>query len=266
MGEILEKIEAVIFDWAGTIVDFGSVAPVVALKKTFDSYNIEVRMDQIRESMGKNKRDHIVDILSMESITNQWENLHDRNWDANDVTAIFNEFQKELIEVLQNDTKHIDGVPELFRRLRHNDVKIGSSTGYTSEMLEPILESIFDDSLKPDYIVPSDEVEVGRPNPEMINKNMSLMNIDDPGLVVNVGDTVVDIETGKNAGVHTIGVVIGSSEMGLSEEEFYNLDNEEQENVINETIEKFKNAGADMVVRKIGDVADLIISAEGNIL
>lgn len=263
-GEILKKIEAVIFDWAGTIVDFGSVAPVDALKQTFDCFDIEVSLEQIRESMGKNKREHIKDILSMEPNKEQWMNLHKRKWNESDISAIYTEFQRELIKILEKDTTHIEGVPELFQTLRRSGIKVGSSTGYSSEMLQPILKSIQKDELKPDYIVTADEVESGRPSPEMINQNMALMKINDPKLIINVGDTHVDIETGKNAGVHTVGVVIGSSEMGLSKEEFDFLDKSEKENVINATIKKFEKAGADHIVRNIGDVADLITTVEGN--
>lgn len=52
----------------------------------------------------------------------------------------------------------------------------------------------------------------------MIFRNMEALGIDDVHKVLKVGDTASDIKEGKHAGVWSAGVVIGSSEMGLSEE------------------------------------------------
>ena len=53
------KIEAVIFDWAGTTVDYGCFAPVQAFITAFEEYGITPTFDEVREPMGMLKRDHI---------------------------------------------------------------------------------------------------------------------------------------------------------------------------------------------------------------
>ena len=47
--------------------------------------------------------------------------------------------------------------------------------------------------------------------------------------VLKVGDTISDIKEGKNAGVWSAGIVVGSSEMGLTQEEYEALSPEEKE-------------------------------------
>ena len=64
-----EKIEAVIFDWAGTTVDYGCFAPVMAFGQVFEQFGIHVTMEEIREPMGMLKWDHIRTMLSMPRIT-----------------------------------------------------------------------------------------------------------------------------------------------------------------------------------------------------
>jgi len=68
-------IEAVIFDWAGTTVDYGCFAPVQAFIETFKNEGIEVSFDEVRQPMGALKRDHIRALLEMPRITNLFENV-----------------------------------------------------------------------------------------------------------------------------------------------------------------------------------------------
>ena len=70
------KIEAVIFDWAGTTVDFGCFAPVQAFVEVFKHFGIEPTMEEVRKPMGMLKRDHIKTMLSMERFTGfGWKNM-----------------------------------------------------------------------------------------------------------------------------------------------------------------------------------------------
>ena len=52
-----------------------------------------------------------------------------------------------------------------------------------------------------------------------------------------------DILEGKHAGVFTVGVVEGSSEMGLTEEEYDALTQEKKEEKIEEVRQRFQKAG-----------------------
>ena len=54
-----DGVKAVIFDWAGTLVDFGSIAPVIALSELFAKHGVSLTADEVRAPMGLLKRDHI---------------------------------------------------------------------------------------------------------------------------------------------------------------------------------------------------------------
>ena len=98
----------------------------------------------------------------------------------------------------------------------------------------------------------------GRPYPYMIFKNMEALELSDVRKVIKVGDTVADIKEGKQAGMEAVGILEGSSVMGLSEEEFKMLSEEEKEMHLKKAEEVYKNAGADYVIRDIRGILDII--------
>ena len=76
--------DAVIFDWAGTTVDYGCFAPVQAFADAFGEYGIRPTMDEIRGPMGMLKRDHVRTMLEMERISREWERVHGRAFTQED--------------------------------------------------------------------------------------------------------------------------------------------------------------------------------------
>lgn len=64
----MNKIKVIIFDWAGTTVDYGCFAPVRAFMEVFKEYGIEPTMEEVREPMGMLKIDHIRTMLNMPRI------------------------------------------------------------------------------------------------------------------------------------------------------------------------------------------------------
>lgn len=92
----------------------------------------------------------------------------------------------------------------------------------------------------------------------MIFKNMEALNIQDVRRVLKVGDTTSDIREGKSAGVLTAGVVIGSSQMGLSREEFEALSESEKKEKCREVEQSFLEAGADKVFLTLNELAEFV--------
>ena len=76
----MKKIEAVIFDWAGTTVDFGSFAPVQAFIKAFEEFGITPTVDEVRAPMGMLKWNHIHTMMQMPRIQKAWAVTHGREW------------------------------------------------------------------------------------------------------------------------------------------------------------------------------------------
>src|SRR5699024_3385219 len=240
----MEK-KCVIFDWAGTTVDFGSYAPVEVFIAIFEQAEIQVTHDEARAPMGMSKLDHIKTMLEMPRINQAWIDEHGTTPTEQDALKLYEQFEDQLFQTLKQFTTPIDGVVEVVEGLQKTGIKIGSTTGYTREMIDIVKVGAKQQGYIPDNIVTADEVDhYGRPAPYMIFKNMMDLGITNVREVVKVGDTKADIEEGKYAGVYTVGVIIGSSEMGLTESEFNTLSKEDKEIKIAETRERFYSYGA----------------------
>ena len=109
------------------------------------------------------------------------------------------------------------------------------------------------------WFSPDSTGQKGRPYPYMIFRNMEALGIKKVNRVLKVGDTVSDIKEGRNAGVWSAGIVVGSSEMGLSLEEYEALSQEEKDRLCKETADRFIEAGADKVFYTIQDLEGFLL-------
>lgn len=253
------RYKAVIFDWAGTTVDYGCFAPVQAFVEVFKHFGIEPTIEEVREPMGMLKKDHIRTMLQMERISSLWEIKYRRKWTEEDVEELYEIFEEKLLGILDQFAEVKPYVLETMEELRKRGIQIGSTTGYTDKMMEIVVPKAKENGYEPDAWFSPDAVEgFGRPYPFMVFKNMQTLGIQRVDQVIKVGDTVSDIKEGKNAGVYTVGVIEGSSEMGLSETEYEMLSEAEKEEQIARVKEKFLKAGADAVIRNMKELTDLI--------
>src|SRR5699024_5059286 len=99
---------------------------------------------------------------------------------------------------------------------------------------------------------------LGRPYPYMIYRNMEALKLTAARKVVKVGDTIPDIEEATNAGVWSVGVIIGSSEMGLSLEEYHEMSEVEQEEMSAKTELTFLDHGADFTFKTMCELLSII--------
>lgn len=220
----MRKFDCVIFDWAGTTVDYGCFAPVQAFAEVFRHYGIEPTMEEVREPMGMLKIDHIRTMLNMPRIRKCWEEKYGKAPEEQDVRELFGIFEEKLMGILHMFADPKPGVPEVIQSLRAKGYAIGSTTGYTDKMMEIVAPAAKEKGYEPDcWFSPDSTGQKGRPYPYMIYRNMEKLGIQDVRRVIKAGDTVSDIREGKNAGVFSVGVILGSSEMGLSQEEFESL-------------------------------------------
>ena len=132
----MKKIECVIMDWAGTAVDYGCFAPVAAFLKAFAEKGLTVTMEEARGPMGMTKIDHIRELFKLPSVTEQFKQNYNRNWTEEDVVSIYKEFEKHLFTSLEEYTTPIPGVIEVIEKLKRDGIKIGSTTGYTTAMMD----------------------------------------------------------------------------------------------------------------------------------
>lgn len=252
-------IEAVIFDWAGTTVDYGCFAPVKAFMEAFAHHGVPVTMEETRKPMGMLKRDHIRTMLHMERIAAQWKQVHGREATEEDVDAVYAQFEPKLFSILDQYAAPKPFVVETAAKLREMGLKIGSTTGYTDAMMNIVVPKAAQQGYAPDVWVSPDGVEgKGRPYPYMIFANMKKLDVTSVRNVVKVGDTISDVKEGVNAGVWTVGVIEGSSELGLSQEEFEALTPQKRETACRKVEESFRGAGAQFVIRNLSQLPELI--------
>lgn len=253
------QIECVIFDWAGTAVDYGCFAPVQAFMEIFREFRLDPTMEEIRKPMGMLKIDHIRAVLAMERITGQFQKVYGRMYTEEDVHEMYGMFEEKLLSIL-HDFAHVKPyVLETVKALRDKGIKIGSTTGYTDIMMDIVVPEAAKEGYAPDlWFSPDSTRGMGRPYPYMIFKNMYELKVDSVHKVLKVGDTVSDILEGKNAGVTAVGVIEGSSELGMTQAEFEALDARERELRMEEVAARFRDAGADYVVNDIRRILDLV--------
>ncbi|MCP5062150.1 MAG: phosphonoacetaldehyde hydrolase [Ignavibacteriae bacterium] len=252
------SIQAVIFDWAGTTIDYGCMAPKNVFVEIFKRMGIAITDSEAREPMGQNKIDHIRAILKMPQVTKRWVNQYGSMWTEEIVKKMYNDFIPLQVEVVANYSELIPGILELQNELRNKNIKIGSTTGYNQEIMDVVTVKAAEHGYKPDYIVCSSDVTTGRPSPWMALKNASELNVYPLSNIIKVGDTVADIKEGVNACMWSVGVIASSNEMGLTYDEVRSLDINELEKRIEKIVIKFLDAGAHAVISTLDELPKLI--------
>lgn len=255
----MNKMEAVIFDWAGTTVDYGCFAPVQVFTEVFRNAGVEPTMEEVREPMGMLKWAHIRTMLEMPRIKAAWKEKYGRDPEDADANKMYESYEPALLNILDQYSDPKPYVLEVVKELRNRGIKIGSTTGYTDVMMKIVVSKAAELGYTPDcWYSPDSTGNMGRPYPYMIFKNMEQLKVTSVDKVIKVGDTISDIKEGKNAGVFTIGILEGSSLVGLSREEFDALSEEEKDAKLSLAEKKYKEAGADAVVRDIRGILDYV--------
>lgn len=252
------EIQMIVFDWAGTTVDYGSSAPYTVFDRIFTSAGIHLTKEEINRPMGMEKKAHIRELLSGESTNRQWIKLHNTQWTEQDVENLYQKFEAMLHDIVAEYSSPIPGVVETVAKLRKQGLKIGSTTGYTSQMMKQVLPRAAEMGYEADCLITPDMTGAGRPTPFMLFECMRRMNIYPPCTVVKAGDTIADILEGKNAGAWSIGILTGSNLLGLSQEEYDSMEPEKLKKRKQEASGRYMEAGADIVIDSILDLPSAI--------
>jgi phosphonoacetaldehyde hydrolase len=253
-----DRFDLVIFDWAGTMVDFGCMAPVKALVEAFAQEDVAISEAAARRDMGKSKRDHVVGLLSWPDVAAAWSARHNRVANERDVEALMARLGPLMRDNAERAATLIPGARETFDQVHAAGLKVGSSTGYTREMMQPVLARAAQQGYTPDHVVCSGETPTGRPTPLMIYKACAELGVWPLSRVLKVDDAEAGIAEGKAAGAFTVGVASGNT-LALSPEAFAALSPAELTARVGTAREALRSAGADMV---IDSVADLMAALE----
>jgi phosphonatase-like hydrolase len=196
-------IQMVVFDMAGTTVDEDNVVYKSVQQAIHDAGFTFTLPEVLASAAGKEKRQAIVDVLA----------LNPQKADDQVADQIYQNF----LQILDKAYSQLDVVPqqgaiELFERLKQHKIKVVLNTGYNLKTAQSLLAKLhWEVGKQIDLLVTADQVKNTRPHPDMIFLAMQTMGISDPQLVVKVGDSIIDIEEGKNAGCRfSIGITTGA--------------------------------------------------------
>lgn len=255
------QIDAVIFDWAGTLVDDGSYAPVDALMRVFDEAGVAVSEAACREPMGLLKRDHVRAILLMDEQVERWYELFGLPPAEADVERLSVHLEEIMPGVALEHAEPLPQALAALAQLRLDGVAIGSTTGYTRRTLDVLQRSAAAHGIRVDCAVASDDVPAARPQPWMIFRNLEALDVYPPARVVKVGDTPLDMLEARNAGCIAAGVIYGGNEAGRSSAELGEMPPEVREPMVEECRKRLVDAGAHVVLESLAELPRLI--AEG---
>ena len=258
-------IKAVILDWAGTTVDFGSLAPVGALQRAFEAAGVPILAEEARAQMGVLKKDQIRFICAGDRVRGEWMARFGQAPSERDVERIFEDFIPKQAEVLAEHSAPIPGVPETVEAWRSGGLRIGSTTGYTRELLDIVMAPAAKLGYAPDASVTPDEVGGGRPKPFMCYRSAILLGVFPLWLCVKIGDTPADIGEGLNAGMWTIGLTATGNEIGLPLNEWEALASEERATRKQDAARRLMDAGAHFTAPSLADCTELLADIERRI-
>jgi phosphonoacetaldehyde hydrolase len=251
-------LKAVIVDWAGTVIDYGSLGPVAAFQRVFSRHNVPITIEEAREPMGMHKKAHIRNLTEMPSVRKRWLEAHHREPSDEDIEQLYNEMVPVQVKCIEEHSDLIPGTLEAFQEFRVRGLRTGSTTGYTREMMEAVITQAREQGFQPDTTITADQVPAGRPAPWMCLQAAMNLQIYPMEAIVKVGDTVSDVREGLNASMWTIGVAKTGNEMGLSQKEVEALPPHLLEEKLWRCREHLCQAGAHYVVDGIGDVPHLL--------
>ena len=257
-------VKMVIFDWAGTTVDYGCYAPAVVFVEVFKRFGVEITMDQARAPMGLQKNEHIKAISRLDDVDAAWRKRYGRACSDADVQAMFELFQPLQTKCIGDYADIIPGTVETVNELKRRGIKIGSSSGYFTEAMEINFKRAKEQGYEPDTNswATAPGVPYGRPEPWMVLDNMRQARIFPPEAVVKVGDTKPDISEGINAGTWAIGLAKTGNEVGLNEKEIAALPKDVLARKVAKAADALAKMGAHYVVDEISQVVPLIDDIE----
>ena len=200
--KIYLMIRMVVFDMAGTTVDEDNVV-YKTLQRAIADHGYAFTLDDVLAAgAGKEKLQAVKSILALKQI-------HNDSLSA----AIYQHFVILLNEAYTYlSVRPQPNALEVFRILRQQKIMVILNTGYARETAQNLTTKLgWEKGLTYDDLITASDVDNGRPQPDMILLAMQHFNIRHPGEVIKVGDSIVDIEEGKNARCAlSIGITTGA--------------------------------------------------------
>jgi len=203
----------VVFDLIGTTVrDRGEVQ--AAFQAAFEAHGSVIGPATVARWRGAAKR-----VAIREAVRESEPHLDEPHLEKR-VDKIYDAFREDLIRRLSAtpDLPFPNALPT-FERLRDAGMRLALNTGFDRVVAHAVLDATHWPPELFDAVVTDDDVDEGRPAPDMIHVAMECVNIRDGALVAVVGDTRLDLEAGFNAGAGwCIGVLTGAHDRAMLEQ------------------------------------------------
>jgi phosphonatase-like hydrolase len=194
----MREIELVVFDMAGTTVQDDGQVPD-AFTAALAEYGVAVSPEAIRSLRGASKREAIIELLPEGAAR------------AEQAERAYACFRDHLTRRYADTAREVPGAGDVFARLRGRGIRVALNTGFDRDTTQMLLAALGWMAHTVDAIVCGDEVPQGRPSPYLIFRCMEATGAVSVGRVANVGDTVLDLRAGHNAGVRfNVGVLSGA--------------------------------------------------------
>jgi len=259
------KLKAVVLDWAGTILDYGSFAPLAAFQTAFDAFGVPVTMAEARGPMGLAKRDHIQAVARGPRVAEAWKAKHGRAFGDADADAILAVFEPINIESVKEHSALVPGALETLADLRRRGLKIGSTTGYTRPIMAALAPLAEAQGYAPDMILCAGDLAAGRPSPLMMWRTMADLGVWPASCVVKVDDTAPGIGEGRAAGTWTVGVALSGNAVGMTAHEVAALSEAARQAHRARAGAILREAGADAIIDTIADLPAILDQIEARL-
>lgn len=251
-------IKAVIFDWAGTMIDFGSFAPMGAFVEAFATFDVSITMAEARQPMGLPKWKHIEAMMQAPAIAERWQKVHGHLPGKADIDALYAVFVPINENIVAKYATLVPGARATLAYLQARGIKVGSTTGYTRSIMAHVLPVAASQGYAPENLVCADDIAEGRPGPLGIYQCMVDLCVYPSSAIIKVDDTEPGIGEGVAAGCLTVGVALSGNFVGRTHEELAAMTDAEIAVLRDHAAAKLLAAGADHVIDSVADLPQLL--------
>ncbi len=259
-------IRAVVFDWAGTIVDFGSLAPMGAFVRLFANHGITISIAQARVPMGLPKLAHIEALGAMPDVAAQWQLVKGHAFSADDAAALLQEFVPMSAASALEHSDFIPGFLDSYAWLQEQGIGVATTTGYTRFIMEPLIAKAAEAGFAPARTICCDDVALSRPSPLGMQACMASLDLTGQSEhVVKVDDTAPGLQEGINAGCWTVGVAASGNALGWSWDQWVHASEDEREHALQDARTALRDAGAHEVIDSVADLRAALAAIEARI-
>lgn len=257
-------LEAVIFDWAGTLVDFGSFAPTQIFVDAFRAaFDFELSLAEARGPMGLGKWQHIEALGRDPAVAARWQARFGRPMGHEEIEHIYRTFIPLQVERVGQHADLIPGALDTVAALRSLGLKVGSTTGYPREVMRRLMEAATERGYTPDCVVCADDLRAGaRPGPWMALECVQQLRIGAVAHCVKVDDTLPGLQEGRSAGMWTVGVALSGSPAGWTVTEFEAASAADREAVRERVRTEFAPAHPHYVIDSVADLLPVVAHIE----